>query len=46
MGQPLRLLGDALGSDPLDGLGDTGVQGALPVVEQPRVRDFMSERVA
>ena len=34
MGQPLGLLGDALGREPLDGLGDAGVQGALPVVEQ------------
>jgi len=25
--------------------GDAGVQGALPFVEQPPVRDFMSERV-
>ena len=45
MGQPLGLLGDALGSESLDGLGDAGVQGALPVVEQPPVRDFVGERV-
>jgi hypothetical protein len=45
MGQPLGLLADPLGSKPLDGLGDAGVQGALPVVEQPPVRDFVSERV-
>ena len=38
MGQPLGLLGDALGSEPLDGLGDAGMQGALPVVERPRTR--------
>jgi hypothetical protein len=28
MGQPLRLLGEAFGREPLDGLGDAGVQGA------------------
>jgi hypothetical protein len=31
--QPLGLLGDAFGGEPLDGLGDAGVQGVLPVVE-------------
>ena len=45
MGQPLGLLGDALGREPLDGLGDAGVQGALPLVEQSPVRDFVGERV-
>jgi hypothetical protein len=45
MGQPLGLLGDALGRESLDGLGDVGVQGALPVVEQPAVRDVVGERV-
>ena len=45
MGQPLGLLGDALGREPLDGLGDAGVQGALPVVEQPLVRHLVRERV-
>ena len=45
VGQPLGLLGDALGREPLDGLGDAGVQGALPVVEQPLVRHLVRERV-
>jgi len=45
MGQPLGLLGEVLGREPLDGLGDAGVQGALPVVEQPLVRHLVSERV-
>src|SRR5262249_8733343 len=45
MGQPLRLLGDALARVPLDGLGDTGVQGALAVVEQTLVGHLMRERV-
>ena len=45
VGQPLGLLGDALGREPLEGLGDAGVQGALPVVEQPPVRDFVRKRV-
>ncbi len=46
MGQPLGLLGDTLGREPLDGLSDAGVQGgALPFMEQSLVRDFMSERV-
>ena len=45
VGEPLGVLGDALGREPLDGLGDAGVQGALPVVEQPPVRDFVSERM-
>ena len=38
VGQPLGLLGDALGREPLDGLGDSGVQGALPVVLRTRLR--------
>ena len=45
VGQPLDLLGDALGREPLDGLGDAGVQGALPLVEQAPVRDLVRERV-
>jgi hypothetical protein len=45
VGHPLRLLGDALGREPLDGFRDAGVQDALPVVEQPPVRDFVGERV-
>ena len=45
VGQPLSLLGDALGREPLDGLGDAGVQSALPVVEQSPVCDFVGERV-
>jgi hypothetical protein len=45
IGQPLRLLGDALGREPLDGLDDAGVQGTLPVVEQPLVRHLVRERV-
>ena len=45
VGQPLGLLGDALGREPLDGLGDAGVQGAPPLVEQAPVRDFVGERV-
>ena len=45
MGQPLGLLGDALGREPLEGLGDAGVEGALPVVEQPLVRHLVRERV-
>ena len=45
VGQPLGLLGDALGREPLDGLGDAGVQGALPLVEQSPVRHFVRERV-
>ena len=45
MGQPLRLLGDVLGPEPLlDGLGYPGVQGALPVVEQPLVRHLRAHR--
>jgi hypothetical protein len=45
VGQPLGLLGDAVGSESLDGLGDAGVQGALLVVEQAPVRDVVGERV-
>src|SRR5215831_6785263 len=45
VGQPLSLLGDALARQMLDGLGDAGVQGPPAVVEQPLVRDLMSERV-
>jgi hypothetical protein len=45
VGQPLSLLGDALGRESLDGLSDPGVQGALLVVEQPLVRHLMRERV-
>jgi hypothetical protein len=45
MGQPLGLLGDALGRELLDGLGDAGVQGALPLVEQPLVGHLVRERV-
>jgi hypothetical protein len=45
MGQPLGLLDDALGREPLDGLGDAGVQGALPLVEQPLVGHLVRERV-
>jgi len=45
VGQPLGLLRDALGREPLDGLSDAGVQGALPVVEQPLVRHLVSERM-
>ena len=33
VGKPIGLLGDALGSESLDSLGDAGVQGALPLVE-------------
>jgi hypothetical protein len=45
MGKPLGLLGGALGREPLDGLGDAGVQGALPVVEQTLIRHLVRERV-
>jgi hypothetical protein len=45
MGQPLGLLGDALGGEPLDRLGDAGVQGPLPLVEQPLARHLVGERV-
>ena len=45
VGQPLGLLGDALGREPLEGLGDAGVEGALPVVEQPLVRHLVREGV-
>ena len=45
VGQPLGLLGHALGRELLDGLGDAGVQGALPLVEQPLVGHLVGERV-
>jgi hypothetical protein len=45
VGQPLSLLSRALAGETLDGLGDAGGQGALPLVEQPLVRNFVSERV-
>ena len=45
MGQPLGLLGHALGREPLEGLGDAGVERALPVVEQALVRHVVRERV-
>jgi hypothetical protein len=45
MGQPLGLLGDALGGEPLDGLGDPRVEGALPVVKEPLVRHLVRECV-
>ena len=38
MGEAVGLLGDALGSEPLDGLGDAGVQGALSSPRRRRVR--------
>ena len=45
MRQPFCLLGHVLGREPLDGLSDAGVQGALPVVEQPLVCHLVSECV-
>ena len=45
MGQPLGLLGHALGREPREGLGNAGVQDAPPLVEQPPIRDFVGERV-
>ena len=45
VGQPLCLLGDALSREPLDRLGDAGVQRALLVAEQPVVRHLVCERV-
>ena len=45
VGEPLRLLGDALGREPLDGLGDPGVERALPVVEQPLVGYLVGQGV-
>ena len=45
VGQPLGLLGDALGREPLDGLGDAGVKRAPPIVEQPLVRHLVRERM-
>jgi hypothetical protein len=45
VGQPLGLLDDALGPEPFDGLGDAGMESALPVVEQPLVRRLVREGV-
>jgi hypothetical protein len=45
VGQPFSLLADALGSEPLDGPGDAGVQSAPPVVEQALIGHLMRERV-
>jgi hypothetical protein len=45
VGQLLGLLGDALGREPLEGLGDAGVERALPVVEQPLVGHLVREGV-
>ena len=45
MGEPFGLLGDAFGREPLDRLGDAGVQGAVPVPQQPLVCDLLRERV-
>jgi hypothetical protein len=46
VGQRLGLLGAALGRQPLEGLGDAGVQGAPPVVEHPLVGHLVGERGA
>ena len=45
VGQPLDLLGEALGREPLDGLDDAGVQGAPPLLEQALVGHLVGERV-
>ena len=45
VGQPLGLLGDALGREPLEGLGDASVERAPPVVAQPLVRHLVREGV-
>ena len=45
VGEPLGLLGAALGREPLDGLGDASVQGALLLMEQPLVRHLVRERM-
>ena len=44
MGEPLGLLGDAIGREPLDRLGDAGVKLAPTVVEQPLVRHLRAHR--
>ena len=43
MGQPLDLLGQALGVEPLDGLHDPGVERAPPVLKHAPVGDLMRE---
>jgi len=45
MGKALGLLGDAFGREPLDRLGDAGVQNALPIPQQPLVSDLVSQCV-
>ena len=45
MGQPLDLLGQALGVEPLDGLDDPGVERAPPVLEQAVVGHLVREGV-
>jgi hypothetical protein len=45
VGQPLRLLGDALSRDLLDSLGDAGMQLTAPVQQQALVGHLVRERV-
>ena len=45
MGQPLDLLGEPVGREPLDRLDDAGVEGAPPVLEQAPVGHLVRQRV-
>jgi hypothetical protein len=45
VGEPLDVLAPAIGREPSEGLGDAGVQRALPVVEQPLVGHLVREGV-
>ena len=43
--EPLDVLGEPVGVEPLDGLDDPGVEGAPPLLEQAAVGDLVGEGV-
>src|SRR5262249_18638226 len=45
VGEPLDVLRQTVRIDALDGLGDSGVQGAAALVEQPAVGDLVRQRM-
>ena len=45
MGEPLDLLGEPAGVDPLDRLGDSCVQRPAPIDDHTSVSDIVRERV-
>ena len=45
VGQPLDLVGQAVGIEPLDGFDDPGVEGAPPLLEQAAVGDLVGQRM-